>query len=241
MARDRKGLPGVPGSEREDASPQSLPGVPGGQAAKPERLHRRAGRPIARIAVASARAARVVVSELAKGASAPVSEAPPAPPPGRTARTAANAPLVLAPRNDGIPVKQIAIVTCMDPRVNVLAALGLRNGDANVLRNAGGIVTDDVIRSLAVSQRVLGTREVIVVQHTDCRMQHIDGGAFRSELERAGGRPPPFDVGAFGDLDASVRASVRKVRDSRYLPHRDRVRGYVYDVGAHRLREVADH
>jgi carbonic anhydrase len=186
--------------------------------------------------VASARAARVVVTELSKGAT---SQPAPRPQPSRT-RAPANAPLVLAPRNDGIPVKQIAVVTCMDPRVNVLAALGLRSGDANVLRNAGGIVTDDVLRSLAVSQRVLGTREVIVVQHTDCRMQRIDAAEFRYELERAAGLPPPFQIGAFKDLDASVRASVRRIRDARWLPERDRVHGFVYDVQTHRLREVSE-
>jgi carbonic anhydrase len=179
------------------------------------------------------------VTELTKGAT---TQAPPqsqSQSQWRSPRAPATAPLVLAPRNDGSPVKQIAIVTCIDPRVNALAALGLRTGDANVLRNAGGIVTDDVIRSLAISQRVLGTREVIVVQHTDCGMQRIDGGAFRNELERAAGMPPPFEIGTFKDVDASVRASVLRICDSRYLPHRDRVRGFVYDVQTHRLREVA--
>jgi carbonic anhydrase len=136
------------------------------------------------------------------------------------------------------PRRGIAIVTCMDCRLDVLAAAGLELGDAHVLRNAGGIVTDDTIRSLAISQRKLGTREVIVAHHTDCGMENLDEEGFRAELAEAAGTEPPFAIGSFGDVEADVRESVRRVRTSPFLAHRDAVRGFVYDVETHRLREV---
>ena len=136
------------------------------------------------------------------------------------------------------PARRLAIVTCMDSRLNVFAALGLRDGDAHVLRNAGGVITDDMIRSLTISQRLLETREIMLVHHTDCGMQRLSDDGFRAELQAEAGTAPPFPLEAFSDLDASVRRSILRVRASPFLPHRDSVRGFVYDVDSHRLREV---
>ena len=136
------------------------------------------------------------------------------------------------------PSRRLAIVACMDSRLDVFAALGLRDGEAHILRNAGGVITDDVIRSLAVSQRRLGTREVMLVHHTDCGMQALSDDGFRAELQQATGVAPAFAIESFSDLDADVRQSILRVRRSAFLPHRDRVRGFVYDVDSRRLREV---
>jgi carbonic anhydrase len=136
------------------------------------------------------------------------------------------------------PSRRLVIVTCMDSRLDVFAALGLREGQAHVLRNAGGIITDDVIRSLAVSQRRLGTREVMLIHHTDCGMQGLTDDGFRAELQEATGLAPAFAIESFTDLDADVRQSILRVRRSPFLLHRDRVRGFVYDVDTHRLREI---
>jgi carbonic anhydrase len=136
------------------------------------------------------------------------------------------------------PRRHLAIVTCMDARLDVFAALGLGNGEAHILRNAGGVITDDVIRSLAISQRRLGTREVMLVHHTDCGMQKITDDGFRQELQESTGIAPSFAIESFGDVDADVRQSILRVRRSPFLPHLDVVRGFVYDVDTHRLREV---
>jgi carbonic anhydrase len=136
------------------------------------------------------------------------------------------------------PRRQLAIVTCMDSRLDVFAALGLGDGEAHVLRNAGGVITDDVIRSLAISQRLLGTREVMLIHHTDCGMQKLSDDGFRAELQEETGVAPSFAIESFKDLDADVRQSVLRVQRSAFLPHRDAVRGFVYDVDTHRLREV---
>jgi carbonic anhydrase len=136
------------------------------------------------------------------------------------------------------PSRRLAIVTCMDSRLDVFAALGLGDGEAHVLRNAGGVVSDDVIRSLAISQRLLGTREVMLIHHTDCGMQKITDDGFRAELQEATGLAPGFAIESFTDVEANVRQSVQRVRLSPFLPHRDLVRGFVYDVDSHRLREV---
>ncbi|HEX6205037.1 MAG TPA: carbonic anhydrase [Solirubrobacterales bacterium] len=136
------------------------------------------------------------------------------------------------------PSKQLAIVTCMDSRLDVFAALGLGDGEAHVLRNAGGIITDDVIRSLAISQRRLGTREAMLVHHTDCGMQKITDDGFRMELQETTGVSPSFAIESFQDVEADVRQSILRVRRSVFLPHRDVVRGFVYDVDSHQLREV---
>jgi carbonic anhydrase len=136
------------------------------------------------------------------------------------------------------PSRRLAIVTCMDSRLDVFAALGLGDGEAHVLRNAGGIVSDDVIRSLAVSQRRLGTREVMLIHHTDCGMEKLTDDGFRTELQEAAGTPPDFAIGAFDDVEESVRRSLLRVRHSDFIPHRGAVRGFVYDVDTHRLSEV---
>lgn len=141
-------------------------------------------------------------------------------------------------RRDVSPSRHLAIVTCMDSRLDVFAALGLGDGEAHVLRNAGGVITDDVIRSLAISQRLLGTREVMLIHHTDCGMQKVSDDGFRAELQAETGVAPPFAIESFSDLDADVRQSILRVRRSAFLPHRDSVRGFVYDVDSHRLREV---
>ena len=136
------------------------------------------------------------------------------------------------------PSKRLAIVTCMDSRLDVFAALGLEDGQAHILRNAGGVITDDVIRSLAISQRHLGTREVMLIHHTDCGMQTITDDGFRAELLEATGTAPAFAIESFTDVDRDVRQSVLRVRRSSFIPHRDVVRGFVYDVQTHRLYEV---
>jgi carbonic anhydrase len=136
------------------------------------------------------------------------------------------------------PRRHLVIVTCMDSRLDVFAALGLREGEAHILRNAGGVITDDVIRSLAVSQRRLGTREVMLIHHTDCGMQSLTDDGFRAELQAATGVAPAFAIESFTDVDADVRQSILRVRRSPFLLHRDVVRGFVYDVDTHRLREV---
>jgi carbonic anhydrase len=136
------------------------------------------------------------------------------------------------------PQRRLAIVTCMDSRLDVFAALGLGDGEAHILRNAGGVITDDVIRSLAISQRKLETREVMLIHHTDCGMQKITDDGFREELQEATGTAPSFAIESFGDVDADVRQSILRVRRSPFLLHRDVVRGFVYDVDTHQLREV---
>jgi len=136
------------------------------------------------------------------------------------------------------PSGRLAIVTCMDSRLDVFAALGLQSGEAHVLRNAGGVITDDVIRSLAVSQRRLGTREVMLIHHNDCGLLQLTDDGFRAELQEATGVAPAFAIESFTDLDADVSQSILRVRRSPFVLHTDRVRGFVYDVDTHRLREV---
>ncbi len=136
------------------------------------------------------------------------------------------------------PGKPIAIVACMDARLVPSRILGLEEGDAHVIRNAGGLVTDDEIRSLAISQRLLGTREIVLIHHTDCGMLTFTDEDFRATLEDETGSAPEWVPGSFTDLDADVRESMRRVRESPFIPHRDAVRGFVYDVKTGRLREV---
>jgi carbonic anhydrase len=136
------------------------------------------------------------------------------------------------------PQRHLAIVTCMDSRLDVFAALGLGHGEAHVLRNAGGIITNDVIRSLAVSQRRLGTREVMLIHHTDCGMEKITDDGFRQELQETTGVAPSFAIESFVDVDADVRQSILRVRRCSFLPYREVVRGFVYDVDTHLLREI---
>jgi carbonic anhydrase len=136
------------------------------------------------------------------------------------------------------PVLPIAIVTCMDARIEPGRALGLVEGDAHVIRNAGATVTDDVIRSLAISQVVLGTREVMLVKHTDCGLRRFDDGELRAAVFRATGTEPPFAVGTFRDVDEAVLNETTRIRESPLLPCRENVRGFVYDVASGHLREV---
>jgi carbonic anhydrase len=136
------------------------------------------------------------------------------------------------------PSRKLAIVACMDSRLDVFAALGLEPGEAHVLRNAGGVVTDDVIRSLSISQRRLGTEEIVLIHHTDCGMQKVTDDGFRAELQEATGIAPSFAIESFDDVDANVRQSIERIKHSRFLLHRDKVRGFVYDVDTGELREV---
>ena len=136
------------------------------------------------------------------------------------------------------PTGRLAIVTCMDSRIDVFGALGLAGGEAHILRNAGGVITDDIIRSLAISQRRLGTREVMLIHHTDCGMQKLTDDGFRAELQEATGMAPAFAIESFSDPAADVRQSILRVRRSDFIPHRDVVRGFVYDVDTRLLREV---
>jgi carbonic anhydrase len=136
------------------------------------------------------------------------------------------------------PRKKVAIVACMDARVIPTEMLGLREGDAHVIRNAGGVITDDEIRSLAISQHELGTEEVLLIHHTDCGLLKITDEEFKDRLEQSTGLRPEWHSGAFPDLEASVRESIQRVVDSPFVPHTDSVRGFVYEVETGRLREV---
>ena len=137
-----------------------------------------------------------------------------------------------------VPSKHVAIVTCMDSRIDNFRIFGLDSGEAHILRNAGGLVTDDVLRSLVLSQRLLKTREVILMHHTNCGLHGTDEAALRAEIAAEAGQPPPYAFGAFADVDEAVRTALARVREHPYLPHRDRVRGFVYEVETGRLREV---
>ncbi len=137
------------------------------------------------------------------------------------------------------PARGVAVVACMDARLHVDAILGLQVGDAHVIRNAGGVVTDDAIRSLLISQRLLGTREVILIHHTDCGMLTLTEEAFKAEVQADTGIRPSFALEAFADLDDDLRQSIERIRTSPLIPHRDQVRGFVFDVHSGELREVA--
>lgn len=137
------------------------------------------------------------------------------------------------------PGKQVAVVACMDARLNVYGVLGLREGDAHVIRNAGGVVTEDVVRSLAISQRLLGTREILLLHHTDCGMLTFKDDEVKAQIQREVGIRPPFALEAFSDLDEDVRQSIARIKASPFIPRKESVRGFVYDVRSGRLREVA--
>lgn len=136
------------------------------------------------------------------------------------------------------PARRLAVVCCMDSRIDVFAAMGLRLGEAHILRNAGGIVTEDVLRSLVISQHLLGTRAVAVVHHTSCGAQRITDAALEATIRERTGCTPPFALGAFDDLDESVRESLRTLRGSPYLLDTSDIRGFVYDVDTGVLGEV---
>jgi carbonic anhydrase len=137
------------------------------------------------------------------------------------------------------PARRVAVVACMDARLNVHGLLGLTEGDAHVIRNAGGVVTDDAIRSLAISQRLLGTEEIMLIHHTGCGMLSFTDDAFRADIEQDTGIRPGWAAEAFSDLEGDVRQSIARVKASPFLPRRDAVRGFVYEVETGRLREVA--
>ena len=137
------------------------------------------------------------------------------------------------------PGRKVAVVACMDARLNVYGALGLHEGDAHVIRNAGGVVTDDAIRSLAISQRLLGTEEIILIHHTGCGMLTFSDDDFKASIERDTGIRPSWAAEAFGDLDSDVRQSIARVKASPFVPRKDAVRGFVYEVETGRLREVS--
>lgn len=138
----------------------------------------------------------------------------------------------------GRPAKGVAIVGCMDARINIESMFGLRTGDAHIIRNAGGIVTDDVLRSLLLSQHLLGTREILLLHHTDCGLMRLNETRLIPELEREAGVKLPFMLGAFADTDEDLRRSLALIRSFRFLTARNSVRAFVYDVSDGSLREV---
>jgi carbonic anhydrase len=145
----------------------------------------------------------------------------------------------VSPAGGAQPRRGLAILTCMDARIDPLALLGLAVGDAHVIRNAGGIVEDGAVRSLVISQRKLATREVLVLQHTGCGLLGLDDEAFAREIQDEAGVRPAWAGGGFADLEESVRSSVAALRAERALPRRDRVRGAIVDLTTGEVREVA--
>ena len=136
------------------------------------------------------------------------------------------------------PAKKVAVVACMDARVMPSLILGLHEGDAHVIRNAGGVVTDDEIRSLAISQRLLGTEEIILIHHTDCGMLTFTDDDFRRSIQDETGIKPTWSAEAFGDLEEDVRQSIARITASPFIPKKDAIHGFVYDVETGKLREV---
>ena len=137
-----------------------------------------------------------------------------------------------------LPAKNVAVVACMDARIETGRLLGLEEGDAHVIRNAGGVITDDVIRSLAISQRLLGTTEIVLIHHTDCGMLTFKDDDLKAQIEVDTGLRPPFALEAFSRLEDDVRQSIRRIQSSPFLPHKDDIRGFVYDVETGRLNEI---
>ncbi len=137
------------------------------------------------------------------------------------------------------PAKGVAVVACMDARLNVYSILGLNEGEAHVIRNAGGVVTDDEIRSLTISQRLLGTREIILIHHTDCGMLTFTDDDFKASIQADTGIKPEWAAEAFSDLDEDVRQSINRIKASPFIPNQDSVRGFVFDVATGKLREVS--
>jgi carbonic anhydrase len=136
------------------------------------------------------------------------------------------------------PAKQLAVVACMDARLDVHKILGLNEGDAHVIRNAGGVVTDDAIRSLVISQRLLGTREIILIHHTDCGMLTFTDDEVKKHIQAEVGIRPAFALEAFPDLEEDVRQSIARIKASSFIPYKDSVRGFIYEVKTGRLREI---
>jgi carbonic anhydrase len=137
------------------------------------------------------------------------------------------------------PSRQVAVVACMDARLDVYRILGLHEGEAHVIRNAGGVVTDDAIRSLTISQRLLGTREIILIHHTDCGMLTFTDDAVKRQIQDDTGIKPRFALEAFPDLDEDIRQSIARIRESPFIPNKN-IRGFVFDVGTGRLNEVTE-
>ena len=137
------------------------------------------------------------------------------------------------------PAKGVAVVACMDARLDPARVLGLEEGDAHVIRNAGGVITDDEIRSLAISQHLLGTREIVLIHHTDCGMLTFTDEDFAARLEAEAGERPTWEAHTFGDLETNLRDSARRIRESPFVKHSDHIRGFVYHVEDGRLEEVA--
>lgn len=137
------------------------------------------------------------------------------------------------------PARKLAVVACMDARLHVSSLLGLKEGDAHIIRNAGGVVTDDVIRSLTISQRLLGTEEIILIHHTDCGMLTFKDDQVKDQIAKDAGIRPPFALESFSDLSEDVRQSVRRIQASPFIPRKDQVRGFIYDVRTGKLNEVA--
>ncbi len=138
----------------------------------------------------------------------------------------------------GAPTRHIAVVACMDSRMNVPALLGLCDGESHVLRNAGGVVTDDMVRSLTISQRLLGTREIMLIHHTDCGMKKTTEDEFKAAVEADTGIRPPWAVETFTDAEQDVRQSIGRLKASPFIPHKDAIRGFVFDVATGKLNEV---
>lgn len=136
------------------------------------------------------------------------------------------------------PAMGLAVVACMDARLNIHALLGIAEGDAHVIRNAGGVVTDDAVRSLVISQRLLGTREIMLIHHTECGMMTFHDDEVKDEIQADTGLRPSFALEAFADLEGDVRQSMARVQASPFIPHKEHVRGFVYDCATGRLREV---
>jgi carbonic anhydrase len=137
------------------------------------------------------------------------------------------------------PARKLAVVACMDARLDVHRILGLEEGEAHVFRNAGGVITEDAIRSIAISQRLLGTEEIILIHHTDCGMLTFSDDQVKAQIEADTGIRPAFALEAFGDLDQDVRQSIKRIQASPFVPHKEHIRGFVYDVKSGRLNEVA--
>ena len=136
------------------------------------------------------------------------------------------------------PSQHLAVVACMDARLDVYRILGLKEGEAHVIRNAGGVVTDDVLRSLVISQRLLGTTEIVLIHHTDCGMLTFKDDELREKIAAEVGEKPLFALQAFSDLEEDVREGLHRIRGNPFIPHRERVRGFVFDVDTGKLREV---
>jgi len=136
------------------------------------------------------------------------------------------------------PGKRVAVLACMDARLDVYRLLGLQEGDAHVIRNAGGVVTDDAIRSLTISQRLLGTTEVVLIHHTDCGMLTFTDDTFKADIQSDTGIKPHWSAEAFSDLEQDVRQSIARIKTSPFVPNKDSVRGFVFDVGTGKLTEV---